>query len=91
MAALDSPEAAADAGTRLVWTDAEGLIHERKPGADVARCGAECVTWPHRWKYPRPCQSCIDDAMREYALTHDCKASGCLAKARDSPNTSSRG
>jgi hypothetical protein len=82
---LDSPEVASDVATRLVWTGSEGLIHERKPGAEVARCGVEYEGASRRWKYARPCQPCIDDALREYALTHDCQASGCLAKARGQP------
>lgn len=72
---------AADVVARLVWTDANGLIHERKPGEWAARCGAEYDASPHRGKYPRPCQPCIDDSFREYTLEHDCRESGCVVAA----------
>lgn len=66
---------------RLVWIDGEGFIHERKPGSDIARCGAEYSGMSHGWSFPRACIDCINDALREYALTHDCRESGCVAAA----------
>lgn len=33
----------------------------------------------------RPCQKCIDDVLREYAETLDCKAEDCVTKAKKQP------
>lgn len=90
MPALDSPQMSPDVPTRLVWTDSDGFVHERKPNADVARCGATYEGESHRWTSPHACQPCIDDALREYALAHDCKASGCLKAAQGDRDTSPR-
>lgn len=66
---------------RDVWTDHLGNVHERKPGADaITRCGLN-MGISNRVLCPRPCQECIEDSLREYALTHDCKASGCVTAA----------
>lgn len=70
-----------EAVVRYVWVDDHGFVHERKPGETMARCGAEYQGMSHRTPCPRPCQTCIEDALREYALTHDCKESGCVAVA----------
>ncbi len=59
-------------GVCATRADHAGTAHERQPGTvNTTRCGLT-IGPPNQPRCARACRVCVDENLREYALTHDC-------------------